>query len=31
MGIVMNKLGQHLDTFICEVAAIIWLVRAGAR
>ena len=30
-GAGMDKIGQKLDAVICEIAAFMWLVRAGAR
>jgi hypothetical protein len=30
-GTAMDRLTQRLDAIICEVAAIIWLVRAKSR
>jgi hypothetical protein len=28
---VMDRLGQRLDAFISEVAALLWIVRTTAR
>jgi hypothetical protein len=31
-GTAMNKIGQVLDGIVCEIAAVLWLVRvAGDR
>jgi hypothetical protein len=27
----MNKVTQKIDALICEVAAVLWLVKAGSR
>jgi hypothetical protein len=30
-GTAMNRIGQVLDGIVCEIAAMVWLVRTGGE